>query len=187
MIFLRLVCPVLKYIGCTRKKYSMKKNTSRELEQWESSKRFIKSHQKERFWLMLVVFILVTWKIKTAFTFLINMMKNRLITGTGRANYAARYGTVCKQAITDHFTLSGLKHRRTIIFCNSDNVLFHSSGNGKLWGSLLSYIFCHSPMFWETWLLEKNNTSTMNTWSLFLMFIKGKLHCIATLHIYIRK
>lgn len=56
---------------------------------------------------------------------------------------------------TENFTLSGLKHRRIIIFCNSVNVLFNSSGNGKFWGSLLSYIFCHSPIFSETWLLEK--------------------------------
>lgn len=116
---------------------------------------------------MLVVFVLVTWKTRIAFTFLINMMKNRLVTGTGSSNYATRHGTVYKHSITDHFTLSGLKHRRTIIFCNSVNVSFNSSGSGKLWGSLLSYIFCHSPIFSETWLLEKKPTSTINAWSLF--------------------
>lgn len=39
--------------------------------------------------------------------------------------------TNCYGDITDKFTLSGLKHRRIIIFCNSVKVSLNSSGNGK--------------------------------------------------------
>lgn len=86
-------------------------------------------------------------------------------------NYWKRHGTVYKHSRADHFTLSGLKHRRTIIFCNSLKASSNSSGNGKFWGSLLSYIFFHSRIFSETWLLEKKTTSIINTWSLFFFNI----------------